>query len=250
MKYSKEQQLGKNYREVMDRNKQGRKVRYVVGDCEKCGEYYKKKHHGCRHKELCAGCAMKRGWEKHKGQTHDHIRTGKDKECKVCKKKFYVKKCQLTTKKFCSWGCYDKWMKENPRTNLMVGLDTSGKNNAQYKHGRYAGKRSHYRGNRRKVKEELVERDGGKECLLCGKPGDGLHMHRVIYGSQGGKYETDNCVQLCGEDHALVHSSKKTWLEPLLQYLKEPNIRNRNNLIKLRLEALGEDSIEDWYMEQ
>lgn len=222
-------QTGRNFKEVMERNNQGKTVRYVIGNCEECSDEYRKKAHGCTYKNLCYNCSQKKGWKKHKGQIHQKSRTGKYKKCKVCEKEFYVKKGRLSTRKYCSWDCYHNWMKENPRTDFMVG-----------KHGICVAKRTHHRGNKRKIKQELIERDGGKECLICGIPGDGLHMHRVVYGSQGGKYETSNCVQLCGDDHALVHSSKKTWLDPLLRYLAEPNHENRSFLINLKTEISKE----------
>lgn len=61
----------------------------------------------------------------------------------------------------------------------------------------------------------------------------GLHIHRVVYGSHGGKYELNNCVLLCGEDHAKVHSSKVTWAEKLLNYLANPNRNEHGWLMKI-----------------
>lgn len=246
--YSKEQQLGRNYHEILDRDNRGKRVRYVVGKCGECGEDYKKKHHGCRHKDVCALCAQKRGWKKHKGQTHDKVRKGKNKVCKSCGKEYYVIQYNLKTSKFCSRKCQFDWMKENPPAYLISDVDNTGKNNPAYKHGRDGGRG--YKGDKRKAKEKLIERDGGKECLLCGKSGERLHLHRVVYGSQGGKYEADNCVQLCPKDHALVHSSKNTWLEILLDYLREPNRSNQEILIKKRVEILGGTLSDDWWMEQ
>ncbi|GGH46179.1 hypothetical protein GCM10008014_08670 [Paenibacillus silvae] len=67
-----------------------------------------------------------------------------------------------------------------------------------------------------KVRQAVIERDGGNWCALSGVPGPGLHLHRIVYGSQGGKYEVDNCILLSKQMHDLVHSSKKTWM-PILQ---------------------------------
>lgn len=67
-----------------------------------------------------------------------------------------------------------------------------------------------------KVRQAVIEREGGNWCVLSGVPGPGLHLHRIVYGSQGGKYEVDNCILLSTEMHQLVHSSKKTWM-PILQ---------------------------------
>jgi len=70
-----------------------------------------------------------------------------------------------------------------------------------------------------KVRKQVIERDG-KWCLLCGKPPKGLHLHRVVYGSQKGKYEKSNCVLLCNIDHDLIHSDKRLFQPLLLQYLE------------------------------
>ncbi|WP_433748305.1 hypothetical protein [Paenibacillus amylolyticus] len=67
-----------------------------------------------------------------------------------------------------------------------------------------------------KVRQAVIEREGGNWCVLSGVPGPGLHLHRIVYGSQGGKYEVDNCILLSKQMHDLVHSSKKTWM-PILQ---------------------------------
>jgi 5-methylcytosine-specific restriction endonuclease McrA len=75
-----------------------------------------------------------------------------------------------------------------------------------------------------KVRGKLKQRDGNW-CLLCGKPGPGLHLHRIVYGSHGGKYEIDNCVQLCPVHHELVHSSKKTWAPKLTEYTETQSRR-------------------------
>lgn len=71
------------------------------------------------------------------------------------------------------------------------------------------------------VRAAVKDRDGDW-CLLSGKSGPGLHLHRVVYSGMGGgngKYEVWNCVLLSNEMHTLVHSSKKTWMPLLLDYL-------------------------------
>jgi len=72
------------------------------------------------------------------------------------------------------------------------------------------------------VREEVKKRDGNW-CLLSGKPGPGLHLHRVVYGGMGGgggKYEVWNCVLLSDPMHRLVHSNKRLWMPLLLNYLE------------------------------
>ncbi|MFD1179655.1 hypothetical protein ACFQ3W_25610 [Paenibacillus puldeungensis] len=71
------------------------------------------------------------------------------------------------------------------------------------------------------VRAEVKKRDGNW-CLISGKPGPGLHLHRVVYGGMGGgggKYEIWNCVLLSNEMHTLVHSNKRVWMPLLLNYL-------------------------------
>ncbi|MBY0205293.1 HNH endonuclease [Paenibacillus cucumis (ex Kampfer et al. 2016)] len=67
-----------------------------------------------------------------------------------------------------------------------------------------------------KVRKAVIERDGGNWCAITGVTGTRLELHRIVYGSQGGKYEVDNCILLSVEMHQKVHSSKKTWM-PILQ---------------------------------
>lgn len=74
------------------------------------------------------------------------------------------------------------------------------------------------------VRAAVVKRDGNR-CLLCATS-ESLHLHRVRYGSEGGRYEVDNCVLLCQYCHNApsrsrpsVHSKKKVWQPLLLAYL-------------------------------
>lgn len=83
------------------------------------------------------------------------------------------------------------------------------------------------------IREAVAKRDG-RCCLLCGVVEDGLHLHRVVYGSQGGKYEVLNCVFLCEEHHQrTVHARKKVWQPLLLAHLagdKRARARLRDQL--------------------
>ncbi|KAA8747138.1 HNH endonuclease [Paenibacillus sp. UASWS1643] len=67
-----------------------------------------------------------------------------------------------------------------------------------------------------KVRAAVIERDGGNWCAISGVPGPNLQLHRIVYGSQGGKYEVDNCILLSKAMHDIVHSDKKKWM-PILQ---------------------------------
>jgi hypothetical protein len=70
----------------------------------------------------------------------------------------------------------------------------------------------------------VMKRDGNY-CLLCGAASP-LELHRVRYGSEGGKYEVSNTVLLCTTHHNApvkadpsVHSNKKLWQPLLLDHL-------------------------------
>lgn len=72
------------------------------------------------------------------------------------------------------------------------------------------------RGNPQKARDEVVALDG-ECCILCGDT-HGLQLHRIIYGSQMGKYEASNCVLLCVKHHMEIHTDKNKWM-PYLQNL-------------------------------
>lgn len=143
-------------------------------------------------------------------------RKGEYRKCLNCSKEFYTSPSR--NKKYCSKKCDSIG---NPRKGFMTSPKNSGKNNGQYKHGKYVGKgRSGGDTSKAKVRNKVIERDGGNWCALCGQPGPGLHLHRIVYGSQGGKYEVSNCVQLCAQDHEKVHTDKNKWMPHLLDLIK------------------------------
>ena len=54
----------------------------------------------------------------------------------------------------------------------------------------------------------VYTRDGGK-CRVCGRR-DNLHIHHIIFRSQGGTNETSNLITLCLQHHTDVHMHKLT----------------------------------------
>jgi len=52
----------------------------------------------------------------------------------------------------------------------------------------------------------LISRSGGLCEANCGRMGK--HIHRIIRGSNGGKYSESNCVYLCPECHRRIHSNE------------------------------------------
>lgn len=64
-------------------------------------------------------------------------------------------------------------------------------------------------GDKEKTKRYLVQKYGYK-CIVPGCPykvknsGNGLHVHRILKGRDGGKYEPDNCVFVCRHHHKTI----------------------------------------------
>lgn len=57
------------------------------------------------------------------------------------------------------------------------------------------------------VKAEVIERSGG-ECEIYDCFEKATQFHRVIRGSNGGKYTVENVRHLCGEHHKQMHSNE------------------------------------------
>lgn len=199
---------------------------YKKVKCTECGNKFEKRSDGIGVVNLCSiECRSSYQSRTRKGKPQFNKRNGKFVNCANCNKKIYRSKSRLkkSDRHFCNYECRSEWNIANGYIpeNFIKSPNNKGKRNGRYKHGKRVG--SHV--NKKKVREQVIERDGGNWCLLCGKPGPGLHLHRVVYGSQGGKYEVDNCVQLCAIDHERVHSSKKKWMPILLEYLKTKKLR-------------------------
>ena len=64
------------------------------------------------------------------------------------------------------------------------------------------------------VRKAVMKRDRGR-CRFCGVDA-GLHLHHVVYRSQGGQHEESNLITLCLRCHDTVHSDKKRWMPLLL----------------------------------
>lgn len=99
----------------------------------------------------------------------------------------------------------------------------AGPSNGRFKTGKYVGQRTQPT-QKRKTRQVVKGRDGDR-CLLCGRIGPGLHLHRVVYGSQGGTYVPENCVLLCASDHTRVHRSKREWFPFLRAHLARAESR-------------------------
>jgi 5-methylcytosine-specific restriction endonuclease McrA len=58
----------------------------------------------------------------------------------------------------------------------------------------------------RKIKAEIYDRDKGI-CQGCGVIG--VHLHHIIFRSQGGKHTVDNLVTLCNDCHTRAHNCRE-----------------------------------------
>ena len=47
-------------------------------------------------------------------------------------------------------------------------------------------------------------------CALCGST-QNLHIHHILYRSEGGPTSLWNLIRLCEKCHTKVHSSKRYW---------------------------------------
>ena len=155
------------------------------------------------------------------------------KTCDRCGNQYDVIESELRRgSRFCSLTCSRAWQREQPRFGFgyLGAADNSGRRNGRWKHGKREGANV----TKRAVRAAVAARDGD-HCLICEKPPSGLHLHRVVYGSHGGKYEVGNCVQLCPYDHDLMHSNKKRYAPLLLGYLASPD---SDTLTQLRASAI------------
>ena len=91
------------------------------------------------------------------------------------------------------------------------------------------------------IREAVAKRDGNG-CLLCGRgTPDALDLHRVTYGSEGGRYVITNCVLICSHPchHDVVHGNKRVWQSLLQAHLA--GVKNSRSALRRQL-ALAKSS--------
>lgn len=66
------------------------------------------------------------------------------------------------------------------------------------------------------VRSHVIERDG-HVCRLCGVYAEVVHVHHIVYRSQGGLDRPDNLVSLDWRCHERVHRNKPRWMPVLAQ---------------------------------
>lgn len=192
--------------------KDGRAYERIV--CEECSVSFERRADRKGGWKLCNICSHKRNGKERIGTILSN-RKGEYLVCKVCEKSYYVSPSRIKAK-FCSNKCQGLYQQSQPLPKgFITSIDNKGKKNGRYKDGSRIGTNI----SKKNVRLGIIERDGNW-CLKCGLPGPGLHLHRVIYGSQGGKYETANCVLLCAVHHEEIHSNKTEWLPILQNHLK------------------------------
>jgi hypothetical protein len=189
--------------------------------CDECRVWFKRradwKPRSATGGVLCTRCSR---LGRVAGRTYPDRLTGRTLTCEQCGTEFYRKASAIRAGlHFCGAACKFAWQREHPTNRWIGSVDNSGERNGRYRHGKRVGENTNARAG---VRREVAERDGDW-CLLCGKPPKGLHLHRVWYGSQGGRYVTGNCVQLCAHHHAVVHGEKRRWQTLLLRYLADDN---------------------------
>lgn len=69
------------------------------------------------------------------------------------------------------------------------------------------------------AKKRFIRERDGQRCRFCGTD-KGLHVHHVMYRSEGGGHAEDNLVTLCLYDHDIVHSNKRRWQPVLTELLR------------------------------
>lgn len=55
----------------------------------------------------------------------------------------------------------------------------------------------------------LVRERDGNRCRVCGDRRD-VHVHHIVFRSQGGTHETSNLVCVCRACHDMVHARRMT----------------------------------------
>lgn len=86
------------------------------------------------------------------------------------------------------------------------------------------------------VRQAVLERDAYR-CRFCGQANNHLHVHHIVYRSQGGPHEGWNLITLCDEHHALVHSNKRRYM-PLLRAVIWTTYVDKKKLLVPQLERM------------
>lgn len=206
---------------------------YAVFRCDGCGVLFRRradqKTRFATGEVMCNPCSRTK--RRHATELPQR-RTGRKFTCPECGKEFYRSASRIVSAlPVCSPACRAEAKRNQPRPELRGKPVNAGTKNGRYSHGGRVGLNTV---SRKQVRLDVADRDGNW-CLLCGKPPPLLHLHRVRYGSHGGRYEFGNCVQLCNSHHRIVHAHKRLWSPELLAYLASPSEARRARLRGLLL---------------
>ena len=89
------------------------------------------------------------------------------------------------------------------------------------------------------VRENVYDRDHYR-CCFCGV-GYSLHLHHVVYRSEGGPDTGDNLITLCSDHHQEVHSNKKLYQPLCRQIIYLRSLGRTNITIKDLLDDLDSE---------
>lgn len=85
------------------------------------------------------------------------------------------------------------------------------------------------------ARADIIARDA-HVCRLCGVYAEVIHVHHLIYRSQGGKNVRENLVSLDWRCHDRVHSNKPLWM-PVMQQVAITDGVNGLQLLRWYREA-------------
>lgn len=186
--------------------------KYIEYKCEDCGSTFTRRSDH-KNTKYCNTCSKKRVADSQRGKILEKARKGSYVKCDNCEKEHYKRLSQLKlghTHYFCGQECQGIWSAKHYVPNKFItSADNSGVNNGRYKHGKRIGGHDRHK----KLKKQIIARDG-EGCLIC-KSKEHIHVHRIMPGALGGKYELDNTVFLCNIHHAAVHKDYELWKDKL-----------------------------------
>ena len=73
------------------------------------------------------------------------------------------------------------------------------------------------------VREQVIERDHHL-CRFCGAWGEVLHVHHILYRSQGGSDTVGNLICLDWKHHDTVHRNGRLWRPVLETLVQTPGV--------------------------
>lgn len=88
------------------------------------------------------------------------------------------------------------------------------------------------------IKNEVLKLDS-HACRSCLSKSKGLHVHHIVYRSEGGQHLIENLITLCFYCHDMVHSDKDKY-QPLLKLIADMRSKGDKQITLKRLERANE----------